>query len=84
MSNRLRFGNGQRWRWGYSVSSEVTVDAIRRLAGWEFQKGVAVREHRSMKTLGRHLAAAVPGRKQPPRSIQKLLGPSFRFRCSSA
>ncbi len=30
-----------------------------------------------MEALGRHLVAAVPGRKQPPRPIQKLLGPSF-------
>ena len=45
----------------------------------QFQKAVAVRNHRAMKTLCRHLVAAVPGRKQLPRAIQKLLGPSLCF-----
>jgi hypothetical protein len=31
----------------------------------------------ALAQVGRHLVAAVPGRKQPPRPIQKLLGPSF-------
>ena len=32
-----------------------------------------------METFGRHLVAAVPGRKQPPRPIEQLLRPSLRF-----
>ena len=43
----------------------------------QVKKAVSVCEHRTMEALGRHFVAAVPGRKQPPRPIQKLLGPSL-------
>ncbi len=38
----------------------------------------AMGEHRTMESFVGRLVAAVPSRKQPPRSIQKLYGPSFR------
>ena len=48
----------------------------RRIAN-QFQKAVAVSDHRAMGTFIRYLDAAMPGRKQPPRSIQELFGPNF-------
>ena len=48
----------------------------RRIAN-DIEKAISMRQHGTMKTLGRHLVAAVPGRKHPPRPIQKPLGPRF-------
>lgn len=66
------------------LHDQKTLGQVRGFLGiWrfpdDFQKPIAMRDHRTVKTGVRHLVTTVPSRKHAPRTIQQLLGPGFGF-----